>query len=190
MRVPEPHQHIRFRDRQRTREHLARAADRERVRIGIGSGNFLMQNRTTLIFIAFGLLVLLGGALISRSRVATATNNQIPGVGRRQSMVLRELTALRDGLEGFRRDCGTYPSTSNGLKALVLKLDNPKWDGPYVNMIRSDPWHHPYIYHETEGSFVLKSVGPDGVENTADDFYPPPDTNAPPVPGAASAPAP
>jgi type II secretion system protein G len=193
MLVPEPHQRTRLRDRQRLRERIGRAAQHERVRLGLGGaggGGFLTQNRTTLLLIAVGVLVLLGGALVSRSRVATISNDGIPRVGRRQAMAIRELTALRYGLEGFRRDCGGYPSASNGLKALVLKLDNPKWDGPYVNMVRSDPWHRPYLYRDLDGSFVLKSVGPDGVENTPDDCFPLPDTNAPLAAGATVAPAP
>jgi len=37
-------------------------------------------------------------------------------------------------------------------------------------VIRIDPWHQPYEYEGTRTSYVLRSNGPDGNANTADDI--------------------
>ena len=87
----------------------------------------------------------------------------------------RELTVLRVALERFERDCGRYPTTREGLKALVQRpLGLSDWDGYYVTLVRPDPWNHPYVYRCDEGRMTLKSLGPDGLENTADDIPTPP----------------
>jgi general secretion pathway protein G len=82
-----------------------------------------------------------------------------------------ELTVLRVALERFERDCGRYPTTEEGLKALVQKPDGvEEWGGFYVTLVTPDPWHHPYVYRCVDGRFALLSLGPDGVENTKDDI--------------------
>ncbi|HYY43328.1 MAG TPA: type II secretion system protein GspG, partial [Pyrinomonadaceae bacterium] len=49
--------------------------------------------------------------------------------------------------------------------ALVDQL-NPRYTAA---IIRLDPWHRPYEYTGTTDSFTLRSLGPDGKANTADD---------------------
>ena len=39
-----------------------------------------------------------------------------------------------------------------------------------TRIIRIDPWHQPYEYKGTRNGFTLRSVGPDGKSNTADDI--------------------
>ena len=48
----------------------------------------------------------------------------------------------------YAADTGHYPSTEEGLAALLQSSD-PKWKGPYLHnetQIRPDPWGHPYKY--------------------------------------------
>jgi len=77
---------------------------------------------------------------------------------------------------------GAYPSTSEGLQALItVPAGNAdRWRGPYImvkgdqNKILLDPWGNPYQYrypgiHNTTG-YDLWSKGPDGRDGTADDI--------------------
>jgi len=83
----------------------------------------------------------------------------------------RELSIVWVALQRFERDCGRYPTTEEGLVALVRKPPNlPDWDGNYVTLIRPDPWLHPYVYRCQDGMITLLSLGADGKENTADDI--------------------
>jgi len=80
-------------------------------------------------------------------------------------------------LELYSIDNGVYPTTAEGLQALVTRpTDHAKWDGPYVEdgKIKDDAWGHPYVYRcpgvKVPAGFDLFSVGPDGKEGTADDI--------------------
>lgn len=107
----------------------------------------------------------------------------------------QNLWVLRTALECFRRDCGRYPTTAEGLRALVRQPpQTPSWKGPYIELLKPDPWRHPYVYQCTNGVPRLVSQGPDGRGGTADDIAaPPPDlsfvytvtpSNAPPTEAA------
>jgi general secretion pathway protein G len=79
-------------------------------------------------------------------------------------------------LGSFEIDCGRYPTTQEGLQALLQQPSNaPDWHGPYVERgMPKDPWGNPYVYrcpgqHNTNG-YDLYSCGPDGQEGGADDI--------------------
>lgn len=166
MRVPEHMQKTTFQERQRQRQLMQRQAEKKVAQAGAtGMVAVLTRNNPMFIFIAVGLFLVLGSALVSRS---CATSKMQSGATGKQAMARRELASLYGGLEGYKYDCGEYPNETNGLKALVLKMDNPKWNGPYVNFVRSDPWRRPYFYKLDGTGFVLKSLGPDGVESMDD----------------------
>lgn len=59
-----------------------------------------------------------------------------------------QIDAFDKALQAFRIDVGRYPSTSEGLQALVIAPPNePRWRGPYLkDAIPSDPWGSPYKY--------------------------------------------
>jgi len=78
-----------------------------------------------------------------------------------------QLDALDKALGTYRIDTGHYPSTQQGLAALVSKpQDEPKWSGPYLaKALPPDPWGRPYIYRlpgEQSHDFELMSLGKDG----------------------------
>ena len=80
-----------------------------------------------------------------------------------------DLRQLANALDIYRLDNFHYPSTEQGLDALVERpagFPEPKnWnpDG-YVKMMPSDPWGSPYIYERRSNDFTLFSLGADGVE--------------------------
>jgi general secretion pathway protein G len=52
-------------------------------------------------------------------------------------------------LDVYKLDVGSYPTTEEGLEALVQKpIDAANWNGPYLkgDQVPLDPWNHPYIY--------------------------------------------
>ena len=78
-----------------------------------------------------------------------------------------QLDAFDKALATYRLDTGHYPSTEQGLKALVERpSDEPKWSGPYLaKALPPDPWSHPYIYRQPGDAghdYELLSYGKDG----------------------------
>ena len=81
----------------------------------------------------------------------------------------KELSVMRVAIERFRVDCGRYPSTEEGLAALVRRPVAPGWDGHYITFLRPDPWKRAYVYRRENDEVQLFSLGPDGLEKTIDD---------------------
>jgi general secretion pathway protein G len=77
-----------------------------------------------------------------------------------------QLDGLQKSLDQFRIDTGHYPSTEQGLAALLVKpADEEKWSGPYLSKaVPPDPWGRPYQYRSPgqHGEYDLQSYGKDG----------------------------
>lgn len=77
-----------------------------------------------------------------------------------------QIDAMEKALDHFRLDTGHYPSTVQGLQALMERPgDEPKWRGPYLKKaIPPDPWGRPYGYLSPgkHGELDLFSLGKDG----------------------------
>jgi general secretion pathway protein G len=77
-----------------------------------------------------------------------------------------QIVGFEKALEQYRVDVGTYPTTEQGLAALVTRPANvAKWDGPYLaKAVPLDPWGHAYIYKAPgdHGDIDLLSLGKDG----------------------------
>ena len=78
------------------------------------------------------------------------------------------VSELESAVERFYVHMDRYPSNDEGLKVLVEAPtgDEKKWRGPYVKMLRPDPWGYPYQYRAPgvhhASSFDLWSRGADG----------------------------
>jgi hypothetical protein len=75
-----------------------------------------------------------------------------------------DLATLAAALEAFRRERGFYLVADTS--AVLVDQLNPRYTAA---IIRIDPWHRPYEYTGTSANFTLRSLGPDGKPNTADD---------------------
>lgn len=84
-----------------------------------------------------------------------------------------ELGVLRTALEWFGSTCGRYPTTEEGLWALVRDPGVPGWKGYYVESLYPDPWQRHYQYRFTNETVILFSLGRDGLAGTADDIAAP-----------------
>ena len=82
-----------------------------------------------------------------------------------------QMKELEAALNLFKIDNGFYPSTEQGLQALVAKPvigEQPKHykEGGYLHKVPKDPWGNDYVYLSAgqHGEFDLVSYGADGVE--------------------------
>jgi general secretion pathway protein G len=77
-----------------------------------------------------------------------------------------QIDAFEKALDQYRLDTRRYPSTEQGLKALVERPGNePNWNGPYLRKaVPLDPWGRPYIYKTpgSKGEYDIVSYGRDG----------------------------
>lgn len=88
---------------------------------------------------------------------------------RQQRSVTRNLATLRVALDQFAADCGRYPTTREGLAALIRNPGLDAWAGPYVIEMRTDPWQMPFGYVCDEQGILIFSPGPDREAHTEDD---------------------
>jgi general secretion pathway protein G len=78
-----------------------------------------------------------------------------------------QLDAFDKALATYRLDTGHYPTSEQGLMALVERpSDEPRWSGPYLaKALPPDPWGRTYHYRQpgdNSHDFELLSFGKDG----------------------------
>lgn len=77
-----------------------------------------------------------------------------------------QLESLKRALDQYRLDVGRYPTTEQGLNALISRpAGDKKWTGPYLEKAAPpDPWGNPYSYKAPgeHAEFDLVSFGKDG----------------------------
>lgn len=88
-------------------------------------------------------------------------------IGKSNTKIARaQIESLGKALDQYRLDVGAYPTTEEGLQALMAKpQDAPHWSGPYLQKaVPADPWDRPYQYREPgeHGDYDLYSYGRDG----------------------------
>ena len=88
-------------------------------------------------------------------------------IGKSEVKVARaQIEALSKGLDQYRIDTGHYPSSEQGLVALVVRpAQEPSWGGPYLaKAVPKDPWgrDYQYIFPGQHGEYDLESYGRDG----------------------------
>ncbi|HMX17179.1 MAG TPA: type II secretion system major pseudopilin GspG [Rhodocyclaceae bacterium] len=90
-----------------------------------------------------------------------------------QKTAKAQIEAFGRALDVYRLDTGRYPTTEQGLNALVVKpADEAKWRGPYLQkQVPLDPWGKAYVYRAPGqgGDFDLLSYGKDGQPGGEDD---------------------
>ncbi len=76
-----------------------------------------------------------------------------------------QVASIEQALDRYRLDVGSFPTTQEGLNALLTNPGVDKWDGPYVkSSLLTDPWKKPYHYESpgNHGEYDLYSYGKDG----------------------------
>jgi len=89
----------------------------------------------------------------------------------RRTKAILDIKSIETALSLFQMDNGFYPSTEQGLQALVEKpttgrTPNSYNESGYLKKVPLDPWKNPYIYISpgARGDYDLISYGADGEE--------------------------
>lgn len=80
-----------------------------------------------------------------------------------------QIESLSSALDLYFLDVGRYPTTSEGLAALVRRPGSTaSWNGPYLKggLVPADPWGNGYVYRSPgeHGNYDILSYASDGVE--------------------------
>lgn len=78
-----------------------------------------------------------------------------------------QIELLTSALSTYRLDIGTYPTTEQGLEALMERPQGQaNWDGPYLAKdLPLDPWDKPYRYELKDNyDMVVYTLGRDNKE--------------------------
>jgi general secretion pathway protein G len=80
-----------------------------------------------------------------------------------------QMQSFASALDLFNLDAGRYPSSAEGLAALVRPTSGiGAWNGPYLKggTVPNDPWNNPYLYRAPgeHGAYDIISLGSDGQE--------------------------
>ena len=82
-----------------------------------------------------------------------------------QSATRAQIEFLSEALDSYKKDVGQYPTTSEGLSALIINPGEKRWRGPYLKKSRlpNDAWGMPYQYQSpgAHDNFDLFSFGAD-----------------------------
>ncbi len=121
------------------------------------------QRGFTLIEILVVVMIL--GLLISLAapRIIGRTDDA------RVTKAMADIKAIESALNMYRLDSHSYPTSEQGLKALVEKPSSGKipsrWrkDG-YLERVPRDPWDNDFLFASDGRHYVLRSLGADGEE--------------------------
>ena len=115
-------------------------------------------------FTLIELLVVLAILTLLAGLVGPRVLNQLGGAKSKTAGV--QIADLDKSLELFKLDVGRYPTTEEGLDALVKRPGSVNgWAGPYLKGgVPTDPWGHPYRYASpgANGGIEILSLGADG----------------------------
>jgi general secretion pathway protein G len=133
------------------------------TRAGVSRAGYTLLEIMVVVFILGLLATLVAPRLLGRVDEA------------RRAKAKADLAAIEQALNLYRLDSSAYPTTAQGLQALVEKPSTPPvpraWNpNGYLQRLPLDPWGHPYVYVAEGGRFVLKSYGADGVEGGEGEF--------------------
>ncbi|GIW39550.1 MAG: type II secretion system protein GspG [Candidatus Binatia bacterium] len=82
----------------------------------------------------------------------------------RRTKAAADIKGIEEALHLFKLDNGFYPTTSQGLEALLPGSGVGPNSSPegYLSKVPVDPWGNPYVYASDGQNFTIKSYGADG----------------------------
>jgi general secretion pathway protein G len=118
-------------------------------------------------FTLLELLVVLAILGLLVGLVAPAALRQLGSA--KEKIAHQSIERLATVLDMFKLDVGAYPTTEQGLQALITPPTGlSRWSGPYLkgDKLPEDPWGRPFVYHSPSQrpnhEFDLYSLGPNG----------------------------
>jgi general secretion pathway protein G len=134
-------------------------------------GDRALQRGFTMMELLVVLAIL---ALLAGLAITNVTG--IFGTAQGQTADIFVKQTMQTPLFTYRMHMGDYPSTAEGLQALLNRpsTNGDRWHGPYIDKLPLDPWNEPYQYvypgtHNKTG-YDLWSKGPDKQSGTEDDI--------------------
>ncbi len=125
---------------------------------------YTCPQRRQLGFSLLELLVVLAIMGLLMSLVGPQVLNQLGGAKSKTAMI--QIKDFEQALEMYSLDVGNYPSTMDGLEALIKKPSGADgWNGPYLKGdIPNDPWKKEYFYKfpGEHAEFDITSYGKNG----------------------------
>jgi general secretion pathway protein G len=121
-------------------------------------GGFSFIEILIVIAIMAGMIAIVGPMLFGRLDEAKIEQARI------------QMKSLVGALDLYYLDNSSYPTTEQGLNALLVKPEvgnTPRnWRGPYLrsSKIPQDPWNNDYFYQSDGNEIILKSLGADGAD--------------------------
>jgi len=127
--------------------------------------SMVIQGRSASGFTLVELLVVLVILGLLAGLVGPAVIDRLGGA--KSSTAKVQIEDLERAAEMFKLDIGRYPTTEEGLEALVKAPSGVRgWNGPYLRRseVPDDPWGNPYHYANPgkHGSIDIWSYGADG----------------------------
>jgi general secretion pathway protein G len=118
-------------------------------------------------FTLLELLVVLAILGLLIGLVAPAAIRQLGSA--KEKIAHQSIERLASVLDMYKLDVGTYPTTEQGLQALLAPPSGvTRWSGPYLkgDAVPEDPWGHPFVYRMPSDraghDYDLYSLGPNG----------------------------
>lgn len=170
MTIPDNIANRTAKQRRTAKEQVSREAERRRKALQSNLDASFFGSKPSRMIFAVAILAVVGGLLVAKMFSGTAAVPAFSTI--REEKAQRELNVLSTALEIFYGKYGRYPTTEEGLKALVNNPGLPNWDKHIVTVIHPDPWKQPYIYQCNSDGYTLFSSGRDRVRGTDDDLYP------------------
>lgn len=128
------------------------------------------RRRSTSGFSLLEILIVL--ALIGMLAFLVVGNmDRILGSGQEEVARVFVTDTMVTPLMSYRLNVGRYPSTEEGLQALLRRPseDATNWQGPYIKNLPKDPWRQDYQYRfpgeKNPDGYDIWSFGPDGVDS-------------------------
>jgi general secretion pathway protein G len=118
------------------------------------SAGFTLIEIMVVVFILGLLVTLVAPKIIGRTDEA------------RRVKAMADIKGIEEALHLFKLDNGFYPTTDQGIQALVTRPSNARNYNPdgYLDKLPVDPWGNAYVYFSDGQDFIIKSYGADGQE--------------------------
>ena len=115
-------------------------------------------------------LMLVMAILVIMAGMVTFAYNRIAG-NAENDLALSEIKTIEKACMAYRLKHRRYPNQLGELTAVPGGMSQRKWGGPYLEKPPVDPWGGEYSYEidRDNDRVVVRSAGPDGTINTADD---------------------